>query len=66
MQSAVTLREIKRYQKSAEFLMQKTFFRRIVREIMKELKEFKRIQEIIINAMQKTTEAMLISTFESI
>ena len=64
----VALREIRRYQKSAELLMRKLPFARVIRQITHELlhshthKEF-RIQKTALLALQEAAESYLVGVF---
>lgn len=60
----VALREIRRYQKSTEFLMLKLPFQRLVREIAQDFKNDLRFQGSAIMALQEASEAYLVSLFE--
>ena len=60
----VALREIRRYQKSAELLIRKLPFQRLVREIAQEYKSDLRFQASAIAALQESAEAYLVSLFE--
>ena len=64
---ACALREIQRYQKSAELLIPKLSFQCVIREIITEVtqKSDFRIQAIALLALQEATEAFLVSKFES-
>ena len=56
----VALREIRRYQKSSDLLIQKLCFQRVVREIAQEFKTDLRFQAPSIMALQEATEAYLV------
>lgn len=60
----VALREIRKYQKTAELLMRKLPFQRLVREVAQEYKTDLRFQANAILALQEATEAYLVSLFE--
>lgn len=62
----VALRQIRRYQKTGDLLLQKLPFQRLVREIVQnELKEEKvRFQAAAIQALQEVTELYLVGLFE--
>jgi histone H3/H4 len=59
----VALREIRRYQKSADLLIRRLPFQRIVREIAQSKGEF-RFQASAILALQEASEAYLTGLFE--
>jgi len=61
----VALREIRKYQKSAELLIRKVPFQRLVREIVAEdLGLTLRFQSTAILCLQEASEAYLVSLFE--
>ena len=60
----VALREIRRYQKSTNLLIQKLPFQRLVREIAQELKSDLRFQTSAVMALQEASEAYLVNLFE--
>ncbi len=60
----VSLREIRRYQKSTELLIRKLPFQRLVREIAHEYCEDLRFQSAAIYALQEAAEAFLVGLFE--
>eukprot|EP01132_Coremiostelium_polycephalum_P009155 gene9155-11221_t len=60
----VALREIRRYQKSAELLIKKLPFQRLVREIAQEFKTDLRFQATAIQALQQASESYLVGLFE--
>lgn len=60
----VALREIRRYQKSAELLLRKLPFQRLVREIAQDYKSDLRFQSNAILALQEASEAYLTGLFE--
>jgi histone H3 len=60
----VALREIRRYQKSTELLIQKLPFQRFVREISQEFKPDLRFQRDAILALQEAAESYLVGLFE--
>ena len=60
----VSLREIRKYQKSTELLIKKLPFRRLVREIAMDYKTDLRFQESAMIALQEATEAFLVNVFE--
>lgn len=62
---AVALREIRRYQSSADLLIPKLPFSRLVKEIMTSITPGLRIQRLALNAIQEAAEAILVTEFES-
>lgn len=60
----VALREIRKYQRSTDFLIRKLPFQRLVREIAQDFKNDLRFQGTAILALQEATEAYLVSLFE--
>lgn len=65
---AVALCEIRRYQKSAELLLRKAPFARLVREIAEDQTAGGtsiRFQRSALEALQEAVEAFLVSNFES-
>ncbi|XP_006894195.1 PREDICTED: histone H3.3-like [Elephantulus edwardii] len=60
----VALREIRRYQKSPEFMIRKLFFQHLVREIAQDFKTDLRFQRAAIGALQEASEAYLVGLFE--
>ena len=60
----VALREIRRYQKSTELLINKLSFQRLVREIAQNLRPDMRFQSAAIMALQEDAEAFLVGLFE--
>ncbi len=60
----VTLREIRRYQKSTKLLIRKLPFQRLVREIAKEDQTDLRFQGSAVLALQEASEAYLVGLFE--
>ena len=60
----VALREIRKYQKSAELLIRKLPFQRLVREIAQDFKSDMRFQSTAILALQEASEAYLVGLFE--
>ena len=60
----VALREIRKYQKSTDLLIQRLPFQRLCREIAQELKTDFRFQSTAILALQEAAEAYLIGMFE--
>jgi histone H3 len=62
----VALREIRRYQKSTEFLIRQLPFQRLVREIAQGYMPDVRFQTRALNALQEGSEAYLVELFEDI
>jgi histone H3 len=64
---ARALREIRRYQKSAELLIPKLPFSRVVREIAAEVgfRKDLRMQKTALCALQEAAESFLVNEFES-
>lgn len=60
----VALREIRKYQKSTEFLIRKAPFQRLVREITQVAKGDLRFQSSALGASQEASEAYLVGLFE--
>lgn len=60
----VALREIRKYQKSTEFLIRKLPFQRLVREVAEDFKQDLRFQSSAIAALQEASEAYIVSLFE--
>ena len=60
----VSLREIRRYQKSTELLIRKLPFQRLVREIAQDFKTDLRFQSSAVMALQEASEAYLVGLFE--
>ncbi|XWS52477.1 hypothetical protein CRYUN_Cryun11dG0073900 [Craigia yunnanensis] len=60
----VALREIRKYQKSTELLIQKLPFQRLVREIAQDFKTDLRFQNSTVVAHQEAIEAYLVGLFE--
>ena len=60
----VSLREIRKYQKSTEFLIRKAPFQRLVREITQAHKGDLRFQSSALGASQEASEAYLVGLFE--
>ena len=58
------LREIRKYQKSTDLLINKLPFQRLVREIAQEFKTDLRFQSTAILALQEASEAYLVGLFE--
>ena len=61
----IALREIKQAQRSQKACIFKDSFRKLIREMMKNVKIELRIQKIALKALQKTFETLLVSIFES-
>jgi len=60
----VALREIRKYQKTTELLIQKLPFQRLVREIAQDYKTDLRFQSNAVLALQEASEAYLVGLFE--
>ncbi|KAJ9689284.1 hypothetical protein PVL29_014791 [Vitis rotundifolia] len=60
----VTLREIRKYQKSIELLICKLPFQRLVLEIAQDFKTGLRFQNHVVLALQEAAEAYLVGLFE--
>lgn len=60
----VALREIRKYQKSAELLLRKLPFARLVRQVAAGFRGDLRFQSSAIAALQEASEAYLVSLFE--
>ncbi|KAM9954957.1 hypothetical protein ACTFIR_009731 [Dictyostelium discoideum] len=60
----VALREIRKYQKTTEFLIKKLPFQRLVREIAQGIKPDTRFQPAAIAALQTASESFLVHLFE--
>ena len=60
----VTLREIKRYQKSVDMLLPRAPFQRLVRSITMELDHQLRFQSQALQALQEASEAYIVGLFE--
>lgn len=60
----VALREIRRYQKTAELLIRKLPFNRLVREVTQDFKTDLRFQAQAIMALQEAAEAYLVGLFD--
>jgi histone H3 len=58
------LRDIRKYQRSTELLIQKLPFQRLVREIARVIKPDLRFQTTAVHALQEASEAHLVSMFE--
>ena len=60
----VALRQIRKYQKSTDLLIQKLPFRRLVRELALDIDNQKRFQESALRAIQEAAEAYIVSLLE--
>ena len=60
----VSLREIRRFQKSTELLIRKLPFQRLVREIASDFKSDLRFQSSAVLALQEASEAYMVGLFE--
>ena len=60
----VALREIRRYQKTAELLIRKLPFQRLVKEIAQQFASDLRFQGTAVLALQEASEAYLVGLFE--
>ena len=60
----VTLREIKRYQKSVDMLLPRAPFQRLVRSITTEMDHQLRFQSQALQALQEASEAYIVGLFE--
>lgn len=60
----VALREIRKYQKSAELLIRRAPFQRLVRELAQMFKSDLRFQSSAVSALQEGAEAYLVELFE--
>ena len=60
----VTLRLIRRYQRSTELLIRKVPFQRLVRELAQTIKADLRFQSAAMVALQEAAEAYLVGVFE--
>eukprot|EP00798_Chlamydomonas_sp_ICE-L_P000905 gene905-biopygen4505 len=60
----VALREIRKYQKSTDFLIRKLPFQRLVREIAQDFKTDLRFLSSAVLALQEASEAYLVGLFE--
>lgn len=59
----VALRQIRKYQKSADLLLPKLSFQRVVREITQERREDTRFTRTALEALQESAEALLVNMF---
>ncbi|ESL06820.1 histone H3 variant [Trypanosoma rangeli SC58] len=57
----VVMREVRRYQNTTDFLIAKAPFRRLVREIMSNLKDSFRMSATCVEALQESTELYVTS-----
>ena len=60
----VALRDIRKFQKSTDQLIQKLPFRRLVRELALDIDNQKRFQESALRAIQEAAEAYIVSLLE--
>ena len=60
----LALKEIRKYQRSADLLIRKLPFQRLVREISQDMKTDLRWQSSAILALQEASEALLVHLFE--
>jgi len=60
----VTLREIKRYQKSVDMLLPRASFQRLVRNITMDMDHQLRFQSQALQALQEASEAYIVGLFE--
>ena len=60
----VALREIRKYQKSSDLLLQKLPFQRLVREISQDRRADLKFQSSALLALQEASEAFLVGLFE--
>ena len=60
----VTLREIKKYQKSADMLLPRAAFQRLVRAVCTEMDHSLRFQSQALHALQEASEAYVVGLFE--
>lgn len=63
--SAVALRQIRRFQKTFDFLIPRLSFRLLVREVAQDFKSDLRFQPNALECLQEATEAFLVEEFES-
>lgn len=61
----LSLREIRRYQKTGDLLIPTSSFRRLVREIAQTVKPDFRFQKDAIMAIQEATEAYVVKVFDA-
>ncbi|CCW71552.1 unnamed protein product [Phytomonas sp. Hart1] len=57
----VALREVRRYQASTDFLISRAPFRRLVREIVANLKDSVRMRSSALEAVQEATESYIVN-----
>ena len=62
----VTLRQIRKYQKSTDLLIRKIPFQRLVREIVQNMNKEMRFQSTALLTLQEGSEAFLIEMFEKV
>ena len=62
----VSLREIRKYQKSTELLIRKLPFQRLVREVAQKIDSTLRFQSTAILALQEASEAFLVTMFDKV
>ena len=62
----VSLRQIRKYQKSTELLIRKLPFQRLVREVVQKIKPDLRFQSTAILALQEASESFLVTMFEDV
>lgn len=60
----VALREIRKYQKSTDFLIRKLPFQRLVREVASDMRPDMRFQSSAVMALQEACESYLVLVFE--
>ena len=60
----VALREIRKFQKSTDLLIQKAPFRRLVKEIALNIDNLKRFQTTAVDALQEASEHYLVNLLE--
>ena len=60
----VTLREVKRYQKTVDMLLPRASFQRVVRAITMEMDHTLRFQSQALQALQEASEAYIVGLFE--
>lgn len=64
MDAVLSLREIRRYQKTTDLLIRKAPFQRLVREIAQNMKRDVRFQSTALLALQEAAEMHIIQLFE--
>ena len=62
----VTLRQIRKYQKSTDLLIRKLPFQRLVREVAQQIDDTLRFQSTVILALQEASESFLVTMFEDV